>query len=135
MSQPLSAQSHPQDPLDDRLSPDMANTCCPQYTIRLDARSFKPNKKHRQVINRWNRYLSTGSRESDESAQRGKGKGKGRARDGEVNDWTCDLHQQDASMVSHTHGIKFEVSTLGPVDAGSLPFSRGAVQQASLTTA
>ncbi|ORX33890.1 arginine-tRNA-protein transferase [Kockovaella imperatae] len=40
------------------ISPDMGRTCCPQYTIRLDAQAFKPSKKQRQVINRMNRYLS-----------------------------------------------------------------------------
>lgn len=43
-------------------SPDMARTCCPQYTIRLDAKAFKPSKKHRQVMNRWNRFVSAGTK-------------------------------------------------------------------------
>jgi len=60
----------------------MARTCCPQYTIRLDSTQFKPDKKHRQVINRFNRYLTTGEKpgaasESNTSAK-GKGKGKGK---------------------------------------------------------
>lgn len=38
----------------------MARTCCPQYTIRLDAEEFKPNKKQRQVMNRWNRFVGEG---------------------------------------------------------------------------
>ncbi|GFZ47726.1 hypothetical protein JCM24511_05473 [Saitozyma sp. JCM 24511] len=42
--------------------PDMARTCCPQYTIRLDAKAFKPSKKHRQVMNRWNRFVSAGTK-------------------------------------------------------------------------
>jgi hypothetical protein len=35
----------------------MARTCCPQYTIRLDAQAYKPSKRHRQVVNRFNRFL------------------------------------------------------------------------------
>ncbi|KAL7420005.1 Arginyl-tRNA--protein transferase 1 [Cryptotrichosporon argae] len=42
--------------------PDMARTCCPQYTIRLDALAFRPNKRQRQVVNRFNRFLETGLR-------------------------------------------------------------------------
>jgi len=43
----------------------MARTCCPQYTIRLDAKAFKPGKKHRQAMNRFNRFLSTGCQPGD----------------------------------------------------------------------
>ncbi|ORY30381.1 arginine-tRNA-protein transferase [Naematelia encephala] len=38
----------------------MARSCCPQYTIRLDVSAFKAGKKERQVVNRWNRFLSDG---------------------------------------------------------------------------
>jgi arginine-tRNA-protein transferase len=63
----------------------MARTCCPQYTIRLDSTGFKPDKKHRQVINRFNRYLSTGEKpgEAEKSnVDNGKGKGKGKGKEG-----------------------------------------------------
>ena len=64
------------------VSPDMARTCCPQYTIRLDVTAFKPTKKHRQVINRFNRYLVEGAKPGGSSmapdpvVNGGKGKGK-----------------------------------------------------------
>nr|XP_019008461.1 uncharacterized protein I206_07020 [Kwoniella pini CBS 10737]OCF47242.1 hypothetical protein I206_07020 [Kwoniella pini CBS 10737] len=77
--------------------PDMARTCCPQYTIRLNTKTFKANKKHRQVINRFNRYLETGQKPGESSTSsitdpqggkqstsyeekilKGKGKGKGK---------------------------------------------------------
>ncbi|OCF32593.1 hypothetical protein I316_05773 [Kwoniella heveanensis BCC8398] len=45
--------------------PDMARTCCPQYTIRLNALDFHFNKKQKQVINRFNRYLETGQKPGD----------------------------------------------------------------------
>lgn len=60
----------------------MARTCCPQYTIRLDSTQFKPDKKHRQVINRFNRYLTTGEKPGEASetniSAKGNGKGKGK---------------------------------------------------------
>ncbi|WWD21514.1 hypothetical protein CI109_106000 [Kwoniella shandongensis] len=51
--------------------PDMARTCCPQYTIRLDALHFQANKKHKQVVNRFNRYLETGLKPGDTSPSPG----------------------------------------------------------------
>lgn len=63
-------------------SPDMARTCCPQYTIRLDITEFKATKKHRQVTNRFNRYLDEGEKPGESSTGQalavkgGKGKGK-----------------------------------------------------------
>lgn len=42
-------------------SPDMARTCCPQYTIRLDESQFRPGKQLRRVLARFNRYVLTGS--------------------------------------------------------------------------
>ena len=35
----------------------MHETCCPQYTIRLDVTRFKPTKGQRHVLNRLRRYL------------------------------------------------------------------------------
>ena len=62
----------------------MARTCCPQYTIRLDSTQFKPDKKHRQVINRFNRYLATGEKPGEASdknnSKKGNGKGKGKGK-------------------------------------------------------
>lgn len=43
--------------------PHMQRTCCPQYTIRLDAKKFNPNKKQRKVVSRWTRYILDGSDE------------------------------------------------------------------------
>lgn len=45
----------------------MHETCCPQYTIRLDATRFKHTKAQRHVLNRLRRYLD-GDRESRSSA-------------------------------------------------------------------
>ncbi len=42
----------------------MANTCCPQYTIRLDAARFDAgdDKKLRKVLARWRRWVVDGVR-------------------------------------------------------------------------
>lgn len=37
--------------------PDLTRSCCPHYTIRLDAGRFRANKSQRQALNRWNRYV------------------------------------------------------------------------------
>ncbi len=37
--------------------PDLTRSCCPHYTIRLDAAKFKASKSQRQTVNRWNRYI------------------------------------------------------------------------------
>ena len=93
----------------------MARTCCPLYTIRLDAKTFKPGKKHRQVMNRFNRFLSTGFKPGERNTAeirgnekaKGRGKGKGEA-DGS---WVTGLREYEVG-----HGRegrhRFEV---GPV--------------------
>ncbi|KAJ7528014.1 hypothetical protein O6H91_16G080200 [Diphasiastrum complanatum] len=40
--------------------PNMRQTCCPQYTIRLQATTFVPSKEQRRVLNRMQRYLHEG---------------------------------------------------------------------------
>ncbi|KAF8460243.1 arginine-tRNA-protein transferase, partial [Kalaharituber pfeilii] len=37
--------------------PNLKNSCCVQYTIRLDATQFKPSREHRQTLHRWERYV------------------------------------------------------------------------------
>nr|GAT54050.1 predicted protein [Mycena chlorophos] len=36
--------------------PDLPRSCCPLYTIRLDALEFKPSKSKRKLVNRWNKF-------------------------------------------------------------------------------
>lgn len=57
----------------------MANTCCPQYTIRLDALRFDPgkDKKMRYLINRWKRYIIEGIKPGETAVDSGMEKGKG----------------------------------------------------------
>ncbi|KAF2090088.1 arginine-tRNA-protein transferase 1 [Saccharata proteae CBS 121410] len=49
--------------------PDVRRSCCPHYTIRLPAASFKPTRDQRQAVNRWNRYV-LGDEYIDESKKR-----------------------------------------------------------------
>lgn len=37
--------------------PDLTRSCCPHYTIRLDADKFRASKSQRRAMNRWNRYV------------------------------------------------------------------------------
>lgn len=37
---------------------DQKNSCCPQYTMRLNVSDFKPSKDHRKALNRFNRFVS-----------------------------------------------------------------------------
>lgn len=37
--------------------PNQQASCCPHYTIRLDSNEYRPSKDHRQVQNRFNRYI------------------------------------------------------------------------------
>ena len=96
----------------------MARTCCPQYSIRLESLEYKPNKKHRQVINRFNRFLLTGEKpgESESSTapggNGGAGKGKGKGKGKESVDWieTLRAHQAGHGLGSGEVNHKFEVS-------------------------
>ncbi|KAF9452451.1 hypothetical protein P691DRAFT_828461 [Macrolepiota fuliginosa MF-IS2] len=40
--------------------PDLRISCCPQYTVKLDASVYKPSKSQRKIINRWSRYVLKG---------------------------------------------------------------------------
>ncbi|VDB97018.1 unnamed protein product [Peniophora sp. CBMAI 1063] len=40
--------------------PDLRASCCPQYTIKLDAKTFQPSKSQRKVINKWNKFILEG---------------------------------------------------------------------------
>ncbi|KAJ7904373.1 arginine-tRNA-protein transferase, partial [Mycena olivaceomarginata] len=37
--------------------PNLEASCCPSYTIKLDAENFKPSKSQRKLIHRWNRFI------------------------------------------------------------------------------
>ena len=79
----------------------MGRTCCPQYTIRLDAAAFKPGKKHRQVINRFRRFLETGDKPGDGPVDTG-GKGKGKASTG---DWVEQMEELETRGKAWKHAF------------------------------
>lgn len=37
--------------------PNQKDSCCPHYTLRLDAAAFKPSRDQRQAVNRFNKYV------------------------------------------------------------------------------
>ncbi|KAM0756547.1 hypothetical protein T439DRAFT_321254 [Meredithblackwellia eburnea MCA 4105] len=39
--------------------PDMMETCCPQYTISLQPSQFHPTKSHRQLLSRFNKFVTS----------------------------------------------------------------------------
>jgi arginine-tRNA-protein transferase len=47
--------------------PDLANSCCPQYTIRLHADEFKPSKEAKKVIKNFNKHISNNSNVNTEN--------------------------------------------------------------------
>ncbi|CUA70133.1 arginine-tRNA-protein transferase [Rhizoctonia solani] len=40
--------------------PNLKDSCCPQYTIKLDALNFKLSKSQRKALNKWNRFIIHG---------------------------------------------------------------------------
>ncbi|KAF9572242.1 Arginyl-tRNA--protein transferase 1 [Mortierella alpina] len=40
--------------------PNLRDSCCPQYTIRMKANEFEASKHQRQVVNRFNHYIQEG---------------------------------------------------------------------------
>lgn len=102
----------------------MASTCCPQYTIRLDAFNFKSNKKQNQVVNRFNRYLEQGVKPGEqmvaerqkESSKGAKGKvGKGRANGG-GRDIVSEVHEFEVGYGRENDAVhRFEVSDTADV--------------------
>ncbi|KAF9646768.1 hypothetical protein BDM02DRAFT_3099355 [Thelephora ganbajun] len=49
--------------------PDMKRTCCPQYTIKLDALKFRPSASQRKLLNRWNRFVLHGDTSGDAQSE------------------------------------------------------------------
>ncbi|KZW04451.1 hypothetical protein EXIGLDRAFT_828319 [Exidia glandulosa HHB12029] len=47
--------------------PQMRQSCCPQYTIKLDALQFAPSKSMRKIVHRWNKFVSHGDDKGEAS--------------------------------------------------------------------
>ncbi|PKY01654.1 arginine-tRNA-protein transferase [Aspergillus campestris IBT 28561] len=37
--------------------PNLQRSCCPHYTMRLEASAFKPRRDQRKAVNRWNKFI------------------------------------------------------------------------------
>ncbi|KAI0776001.1 arginine-tRNA-protein transferase [Trametes elegans] len=102
--------------------PDLKRSCCPQYTIKLDALESQASKSQRKLLNRFNRYvIKGGSGNADDpmdgeggkgAPQTGHSKGKGKAV--HVFNLTEDIHASETRFLGEiTAAHKFEV-TLEP---------------------
>ncbi|KAF9006483.1 arginine-tRNA-protein transferase [Cyathus striatus] len=95
--------------------PDLRRSCCPQYTIKLDALEFKPSKSQRKQINRWNRHVIYG-RKGDQMHVDGKHSVSTTSLKPAKNvtfSLRDSLHSSEASFVSEVGMHRFEV-TLEP---------------------
>lgn len=50
--------------------PKNADTCCPMYTIKCDAMSFKLNKSHKKILKRMSKFLRDGIKDNSHDQQR-----------------------------------------------------------------
>ncbi|KAI0832538.1 arginine-tRNA-protein transferase [Trametes gibbosa] len=97
--------------------PDLRRSCCPQYTIKLDALEFKPSKSQRKLLNRWNRFVIHGDGREDDpmggdsktrTSKAGLSKGKGKANHNFT--LTDDIHTSELSFLKdETPAHTFEV--------------------------
>lgn len=55
--------------------PDLSRSCCPQYTIRLHAPSFRPTKEHRRLLRRFARAVNGEAQGAGLGAGNGGGRG------------------------------------------------------------
>ncbi|KDQ64886.1 hypothetical protein JAAARDRAFT_241032 [Jaapia argillacea MUCL 33604] len=99
--------------------PDLKRSCCPQYTIKLDALDFKPSKSQRKLINRWNRFVFHGDGNDSSMDVDGKPKpkeGKGKKSDSKGHhpfSLIDAIHESEARFATGEPVHQFEV-TLEP---------------------
>ncbi|EAT42617.1 AAEL005885-PC [Aedes aegypti] len=53
--------------------PEMNTTCCPSYTIKCDAMSFRLSKSHKKIIKRINKFLKDGIKGKDDGGAEDEG--------------------------------------------------------------
>ncbi|KAG2146708.1 arginine-tRNA-protein transferase [Suillus clintonianus] len=106
-------------------APDLRRSCCPQYTIKLDAIAFKPSRSQRKLINRWNHFVMQGHKsETSDSLLQGvaskptrpfKSEGNASKRDAPKFSLSTSIHAAEANIIppNETARHKFEV-TLEP---------------------
>ncbi|KAI0335581.1 hypothetical protein GY45DRAFT_1350777 [Cubamyces sp. BRFM 1775] len=101
--------------------PDLKRSCCPQYTIKLDALRFKPSKSQRKLLNRFNRFVIEGDHRDADDTMEGSSKEqsrssqlKGKGKAAHVFNLVTDIHAAESSFVrDSTPAHRFEV-TLEP---------------------
>lgn len=108
----------------------MANTCCPLYTISLDAAAFTPSKSQRHLLNRFNSFVAEGGHQGQagfgprlddadkdmpehQSKVRGEGRPRNKPAKGKANmptDFLALLHaaeaSNDAGQSDYEHAFK-----------------------------
>ncbi|KAL0949701.1 hypothetical protein HGRIS_009738 [Hohenbuehelia grisea] len=91
--------------------PDLKNSCCPQYTIKLDATKFKPTKRQRKVLSRWNRFIVEGR--NDDSSMESDGPPSKKAKKNPGFDLVTAVHAAEADWTEGESKHRFE-TTLEP---------------------
>ncbi|ORY95375.1 arginine-tRNA-protein transferase [Syncephalastrum racemosum] len=95
--------------------PNLRKSCCPQYTIRLDASRFKPTKSQKKVLNKFSRYIEgtwrpsakeVGANEEDMDAVRERPSTVNYNNEKALAD---NLHVVEDASLDHLHKIKFEL--------------------------
>ncbi|KAF8351554.1 arginine-tRNA-protein transferase [Amanita rubescens] len=90
--------------------PDLRYSCCPQYTIRLDALAFKPSKSQRKVVNRWNRYVLQGKDDETMDVDAGSKKTSSKSKN-QTFSLTSAIHALETGFHTEEHSAhRFEVS-------------------------
>ncbi|KAH9938554.1 arginine-tRNA-protein transferase [Fomitopsis serialis] len=71
--------------------PDLKKSCCPQYTIKLDAHAFKLSRSQRKLLNRWNRFVLHGEGGEDALDEAGSKPKQGNAHKGKKTETALSL--------------------------------------------
>ncbi|KAF9055236.1 hypothetical protein BDZ89DRAFT_1055831 [Hymenopellis radicata] len=82
--------------------PDMKRSCCPLYTIKLEALAFAPSKSQRKIVNRWNRFVLHGGddhMEVDSSSKPGQTSKKKASKTPEFV-WPATIHIAEESFLA-----------------------------------
>ncbi|KAG5356923.1 Arginyl-tRNA--protein transferase 1 [Yarrowia sp. C11] len=106
--------------------PDLANSCCSQYTIRLNVDDFKASKSQRGVLNRWTNHVTDKAKEGKNSGKNNQFDLVGKIQEGESetfktrlepNRFTKEKYQLYAKYQEHVHND-------GPDDISESGFRR-----------
>ncbi|KAF9782811.1 arginine-tRNA-protein transferase [Thelephora terrestris] len=94
--------------------PDMKRTCCPQYTIKLDALEFRASASQRKLLNRWNRFVLHGDASGDALGHKKGAKPKHAKKGAPEHSLIESIHAPEKHVLGEEHSAhEFEV-TLEP---------------------